>query len=307
MRSDRKFLFSSGDGDTFSTYLIASAKGNGFKIIKAQHGGHYGYYRDNRPALDIELPSTDIFLTWGWTKMHSGAQLEKIESIPMPSPWLSERKLYWKGRKIDDRRKYDLLWMPQMMKRFVGAPQGASSIRRDVIQDFSKFMISMARGIREKNLKAFIKPYNATTVALLQKTYQTIENEGSNCITVSNSFDKGLTRELLQDCSIVLWDQPGTGFLECLSCEIPTLVYWDRLYCEEEEWTKSDFELLENYGIIHRSISSLLEEATLLLKDPTAWMENKDRKFVVDSFCRKYALTSENWSRDWVSYLRSLE
>ncbi|WP_243397177.1 transferase [Leptospira kmetyi] len=307
LKNDRKAIFSSGDGDTFSTFAIAYAKANGFKIVKAQHGGHYGYYKDNRPALDIELPATDVFFTWGWTRMHEGSQLKHIQCIPMPSPWLSERKKYWKQYRIGEPKKYDLLWMPQMMKRFIGAPQGASSIRRDVLQEFSNSMLELAESIRGKNLKTFVKPYNTLTVALMKQTYRKIREVGGEYITVSETYDKGLTIELIQDCSIVLWDQPGTGFLECLSGGIPTLVFWNRLYCEEEEWTKVDFESLEKNGIVHRSVDTLMEEAVLLLKNPVAWMENSERKRAIHSFREKFALTSENWSRDWKNYLKSLK
>ncbi|UOG55411.1 transferase [Leptospira noguchii] len=306
-RYKRKILISSGDGDTFSTFLIAVAKSLQFKIIKAQHGGHYGYLYDVSPVLEVEFPSTDIFLTWGWTRMHEGAQLEHVECVPLPSPWLSERKKYWKKLRFDIPKEYDILWMPQMMKRFTGAPQGASSIRRDVIQEFSNSMIDLANEIRNRNLKTFVKPYNFLTVALLEKTYQKIREVGGGNVTISDTYDKGLALELIQNCTLVLWDQPGTGFLECLSCGIPTLVYWDRLYCEEEEWTKADFEILEKNGIIHRSVSSLFEEAVFLLQNPLSWMQEPSRQIAIDSFCRKYALTSENWSGDWKYYLKSLK
>ncbi|EQA55065.1 transferase TIGR04331 family [Leptospira kmetyi] len=306
-KNDRKAIFSSGDGDTFSTYIIAFAKGNGYKVVKAQHGGHYGYYRDNRPALDIELPATDVFLTWGWTRMHEEPQLRHIECIPMPSPWLSERKKYWSDYRIDTPKKYDLLWMPQMMKRFIGAPQGASSIRRDVIQEFSRSMIDIAKGIKRFGLTAFVKPYNALTVSLLENTYRRVQEEGSDSVVISDTYDKGLTLELLGECSIVLWDQPGTGFLECLSCGIPTLVLWDRIYCEEEEWTRQDFSILEKHKIVHRSVETLLEEASLLTNNPVAWMNESSRKAAVNLFCNRYALTSADWSADWKVYLKSLK
>lgn len=306
IKKDKKAILSSGDGDVFSSYLIAYAKGNGFKVIKAQHGGHYGYYRDNRPALDIELPSTDVFLTWGWTRMHSGSQLKHIETRPMPSPWLSERKRYWKGYKVSAGKKYDILWMPQMMKRFVGAPQGASSIRRDVLKEFSVSLIEIAKEINRNHLNTFVKPYNVMTVALMEKTYQRIKEEGGSYLTISDTYDKGLTLDLLKDCGIVLWDQPGTGFLECLSGGIPTLVFWDRLYCEEEEWTKEDFAVLEENKIIHRSITSLISEISSLRKDPVTWMQNESRQTAIRSFCQKYALTSDRWDNDWISYLNSI-
>ncbi|WP_061236320.1 hypothetical protein [Leptospira santarosai] len=303
----KKYLFSSGDGDTHSIFVIAAAKEMGFKIIKAQHGGHYGYYKDNSPAFEIELPSADTFLTWGWTKMHVGKQLDHIKTYPLPSPWLSERKRYWSKVEVGKTGEFDILWMPQAMKRFTGTPQGGSSIRRDVINEFSQYMIDFIEKASEKKIRVYVKPYNPMTLALLSKTYSRLSEIGGQYFTCSDHFDKGLTKDSLEKCSLVLWDQPGTGFLECLSCGIPTLVYWDRLYCEEEEWTKTDFEILEKNGIIHRSVSSLFEEAVFLLQNPLSWIQEPSRQIAIDSFCRKYALTSENWSEDWKYYLKSLK
>ncbi|WP_061298654.1 hypothetical protein [Leptospira borgpetersenii] len=302
----KKYLFSSGDGDAHSTFVIAAAKEMGFKIIKAQHGGHYGYYRDNSPALEIELPSADTFLTWGWTKMHEGKQLEHIKTYPLPSPWLSERNQYWRKVKVGKTGEFDILWMPQVMKRFTGTPQGASSIRRDVISEFSQYMIDFIEKTSEKKIRVYVKPYNPMTLALLSKTYSRLSEIGGQYFARSDHFDKGLTKESLEKCSLVLWDQPGTGFLECISCGIPTLLLWNRLYCEEEEWTKDDFRQLEEVGIIHRNSKSLIEEFLRFRENPDRWMSEPVRKTVWNNFKIKYALSSENWHKDWKKFLKNL-
>ncbi|EMF80401.1 hypothetical protein LEP1GSC188_4667, partial [Leptospira weilii serovar Topaz str. LT2116] len=302
----KKCLFSSGDGDTYSIFVIAAAKAMGFKIIKAQHGGHYGYYKDNSSAFEIELPYIDTFLTWGWTKMHEVKQLNDIKTYPLPSPWLSERKKYWRKVKVGKTGEFDILWMPQMMKRFTGAPQGGSSIRRDVIAEFSRYMIDFIERTSEKKIKIYVKPYNPITFALLSKTYSKLNEIGGEYYTCSDHFDKGLTKESLERCSLVLWDQPGTGFLECISCGIPTLVLWNRLYCEEEEWTKDDFLQLEEVGIIHRNSKSLIDEFLRFRENPARWMSEPVRKTVWNNFKIKYALSSESWHKDWKKFLKNL-
>ncbi|EKR25160.1 MULTISPECIES: hypothetical protein [Leptospira] len=305
-RYKRKILISSGEGDTFSTFLIAAAKSLQFKIIKAQHGGHYGYLYDVSPFLEVELPSTDTFLTWGWTRMHEGFQLEHIECVPLPSPWLSERKKYWKKLRFDIPKEYNILWMPQAMKRFTGVPQGASSIRRDVIDAFSKYMIDFIREASKKKIRVYAKPYNVITVTLLSNTYARLKKIGGEYFTCSDHFDKGLSEKILEKCSLVLWDQPGTGFLECLSGSIPTMILWDRIYCEEEEWVKADFLALEKVGVIHRSVSSLIQEYERFAKSSKDWMENSERKEIIAFFCKKFALIDDRWWVVWRSYLKQL-
>lgn len=303
-KNDKKILLSSGDGNIYSTFLIAAAKIKKFTIIKAQHGGHYGYYKDNRPALDIELPGADIFLTWGWTKMHEGKQLEHIQCIPMPSPWLSERKKYFKSNKLGSNKEYDVLWMPQMMKRFTGAPQGASSIRRDVLPEFSKAILNLAKALNNYEINTFIKPYNSMSISLMDYTYSSIKS--LKYLTISNNFDKGLSLELIKNTKIVLWDQIGTGFLECIVSGIPSIVLWDRLYCEEEEWTREDFNILSKEGMIHNSINSLMAEILVIKKNPKKWLEKPSRLEAIKVFCIKYALTQDKWWKVWKNSLKGL-
>lgn len=302
-KNDRKILLSSGDGDIYSTFTIASAKGLGFKILKAQHGGHYGYYKDNRPALDIELPATDLFVTWGWTKMHEGKQLQHIKTVPLPSPWLSERKKLWKS--VKKTHEYDVLWMPQMMKRFIGSPQGASSIRRDVIHEFSEMMKELGSMLNETKLKTFLKPYNKASVDLLPKAYDHLRN--LPYISISENFNKGLHLDLLNKVNLVIWDQPGTGFLECLACGIPTMILWNRLYSEEEEWCKEDFFLLESVGIIHREVDTLKSEILKFFGNKNVWSENENRRTIEKQFCDKYALTHDKWWFNWIQTLKTFD
>jgi len=301
--NDYKAILSSGDGDTYSSFILAYAKEIGFKVIKAQHGGHYGYLRDNRPALDIELPSADIFFTWGWSRMHPGKQVENIKCLPMPSPWLSERKKYWKGVNFKKKKEFDIIWMPQMMKRFVGTPTGASSVSRDVLDRFSFDMLSIAKALEELKVRVYCKPYNLITVSLLKNTFQKIHFILGNKYVLDREFDKGLHKQLLQKGKLILWDQPGTGFLECLACGIPTMIIWTRLFCEEEAWCQDDFKALEKVGIVHRSPESFQREYLVFQEAMIVWMYEPKRLDVIHAFCKKYALTDPAWDKVWSEYL----
>ncbi|HNJ03056.1 MAG TPA: transferase [Leptospiraceae bacterium] len=275
-------LISSGDGSSHSMFVIGAARARGFKIVKFQHGGHYGYYRDFTHMLEVEFPDTDIFLSWGWTRLPEHPEFSSLQVLPMPGPWMSERRLYWSKYRIGLGRRFDMLWMPQMMKRFPGAPQGASSVRRDVLQSFSAEMIDVARHANERKVRIHCKPYNALTLYLMRETYAQLETVGGEYFDRAEHFDKGLTMETLNHASLVLWDQPGTGFLECLQCGIPTMILWSRLYCEEEEWCVGDFKALEDAGIVHRTASTLFDEYARFKLDPHAWM--KKNSSVVSRF-----------------------
>ena len=299
-------LFSSAGG-TRSSFVVGTARSLGFKIINAQHGGHYGYLKDVSVILEDEWPMCDVFLTWGWTRLPNHPAINNLITKPLPSPWLSERKFYWKDIVIGGPKPFDILWMPNMMKRFTGSPQGASSSRRDVIDEFSNSMIDFVKNAAKSKIKLYCKPYNPTTVHLMATTYDSMHDIGGEFFVCADRFDKGLTYELLNKCKLVLWDQPGTGFMECMACKIPTMILWPRIYCEEEAWCVDDFNYLEEVGLIHRTSKSLINEIQQFLIDPVAWMSDSQRKLAVQSFANKYALTDDQWWKTWRKYLKQLK
>jgi len=302
----KKVLFSSGGRCSRSVYVVAVAKQRGFLIIDQQHGGHYGYLEDVNSVLELEYPGIDQFISWGWSRLPKHTALKSLSVIDLPSPWLSERKRYWSNLTIGGDKEFDILLMPNMVKRFTGAPQGSSSSRIDLIQEMSASLITMVRKTSENGIKVLHKPYNTTTIGLLSSTLKDMEAIGGSLYLCENQLDKGLTYELLERCHIVVWDQPGTGFLECLTSKIPTMIYWPRTYCQEEEWTKSDFNNLEQVGIIHRNIDTLIGEILNYKKSPEEWMKSLGRVSVINNFCRKYAWVSDDWHMQWKNYLGSL-
>jgi hypothetical protein len=302
----KRALISSSGRDSRSAYVVAGAKQMGLSIIDHQHGGHYGYLEDMSPILELEYPGVNQFISWGWSRLPDHSAVKGVSVIELPSPWLSERKRYWKKLILGGEREYDFLLMPNMVKRFPAAPQGASTSRIDLIQEFAASLKHLVSKATEGGIRILHKPYNTTTVNLLTKTMRELELIGGPQYCCEQQLDKGLTHELVQRCHVVLWDQPGTGFLECLSSNIPTMVYWPRTYNQEEAWVKPSFLELERLGIVHRDIDTLLEEFKKFKVSPESWMNNLERVALVNRFCRQFAWTSEEWPQYWRRYFDEL-
>ena len=167
-------------------------------------------------------------------------------------------------------------------------------------------MINFASLASKEKIKIYCKPYNELTTFLMKKTYQQLpEIVGSN-FQYANNFDKGLNYDLINKGHLILWDQPGTGFLECISSGIPSMVLWTRLFCEEENSCKKYFKKLEKSRIIHRTPQSLIKELKIFLRDPVLWMNESTRKAIVNNFSSKYALTNDNWQLVWRDYLKKI-
>lgn len=303
----KKVLLSSSGRCSRSAYIVAAAKEKDFLIVDHQHGGHYGYLEDVSVILELEYPGVDQFISWGWSKLSDKTPNKNMQVIPLPSPWLSERKRYWRKLKIEGVKEFDILLMPNMVKRFTGAPQGASSSRIDLIQEMSASLIALIQHTSTNGINVLNKPYNTTTVGLLSKTLKEMKSIGGSLYSSEIQLDKGLTYGLLKRCHIVVWDQPGTGFLECISSGIPTMILWPRNYCQEEEWVKPIFNELESCGIVHRHAETLTDQIIQFKKSPIGWMNNIERKNIVDRFCRKFAWASDDWPFYWKRYLENLK
>lgn len=300
-------LICSGAGNTKSTFIIALAKKMGMKVIKCQHGGYYGYLEDTPQFLEIEYPDADIFISWGWKQPPDYYTTKKMHVKDLPSPWLSERKKYWRNYKFAGTREYDFLFMPNMVKRFPFPPHGASTARIELIHEYIADIKAVVKAIAENDLSILHKPYNTTTVQLLKNTMSELELLGGGKYSCISQLDKGLTYELINKCHLVLWDYPGTGFLECISSNIPTMIYWPRTYVHEEECAKNIFLELEKHKIVHTDMDSLITEYEIYKRSPKEWMNNNGRVNAANKFCREYAWASEDWVDYWKNYLNELE
>jgi putative transferase (TIGR04331 family) len=216
---------------------------------------------------------------------------------------LSERKNYWKKFEYQSKREFDILWMPQMMKLYTEPVQAASSISLDVLPEFSESMRNLIKEATQRGIRVYCKPYNRETVDLMRNLYDSIQSIGGKYFKSDVADSKGLTFALVNKANIVLWDQPGTGFLECLVSGIPTMVLWERIYCIEELWAKIDFKELKDLGIIHDNLDSFFLELEKFQKNKKAWINDVRRQQAILSFCKKYAHTDEGWCADWRKYL----
>ena len=114
------------------------------------------------------------------------------------------------------------------------------------------------------------------------------------------NYNKGISTELVKSANLIVWDQIGTGTMQCLSSGIPTIVLWKRIYSREVEWEKDLFKKMEKCGIIHRSVDSLILEIKKFNQSPEQWIKDPTRKSIILEFCNKFAFHSNDWKKIWI-------
>jgi hypothetical protein len=297
-------------GTEFSTtdegyFLAAEAKRSNIDVVGVQHGGHYGYIDSNSLVAEFEYSTYDKLITWGWDVFDDG--LPRALPIILPVPRLSE--LTNKNRLtkpiVKNKGEFRILLMSNLLHRFPHAST-CGQARIDFIDEIVDGLKRLVQTIAGAGIKIDHKPFNESNVDFLEDYYQELKVLGGDYYRCLTSKQKGLSPDLLRDYNLVLWDQVGTGTLECFVSKVPTMVYWERIYSRESNAAAQYIEVLEALGVIHSKPTNLVVELMKFKNDPVAWMGDKQRQHAIKNFCRRYALTEKNWVANWKSMLNAL-
>jgi putative transferase (TIGR04331 family) len=287
-------------------FYVTAAKRAGNQVIGAQHSGHYGYIEDMSVVAEFEFPLCDKMITFGWTKFER--ELPNTEPIPLPSPRLSEKPI--NGRILNDSKgtrawKRDVLFMSNLILRFPHIST-CGQARIDFIDEIHSSQKNLIAAICAADILIDHKPYNQNNVDFAENHYRDLVNIGRGRYRLLESVQKGLSPALLKGYRVVLWDQIGSGTLDCFVCKVPTMVYWERLYSRETAAAQRVVRQLEDVGVVHSSPETLVVEIRKFLADPAEWMAAEKRVKAIEAFCYQFARTDPDWSAQWRKALKAL-
>ncbi len=293
---------------TQAAILTGAARTLGMKVIGSQHGGHHGYLDQHTTAIEMEYADCDEFVTWGWKTMPNHPALRNVHGVSLPAPWFSDRAKYWRKELTDaDRfeagKPFDFAFLPNKVYYFPPGPSGAHATSNH-LPAISRQMMELVAALSAAGWRLLLKPHGLETTYLLDDTMRQIQAAGGIHFTLSDNLDKGITPDMVRRCRMLLWDQPGTGFLECLSAGIPTMVLWTRLYNREAPRAAAIFGELENAGIVHRTVDSLVAAYRDFASAPTVWCADPARASVTERFVREYGWVEDDWASYWKIFIK---
>ena len=301
-------LISSGVSfSTESAFAISAAKSLGMTVIGCQHGGYQGYTSWQTWALEGEYAFCDKFITWGWTHHEDHSASKHVQMIPLPAPWLWERQKRWAphmSKLLDPERRaeFDLLFMPNKVNPFPPAPTGIQATTNDIFS-YSEFVRNFVMEATTQKVSVLHKPHNQLTLDLFPLTHREIQDVSGEFYHLDEKLHKGLSLELLEMCRLVVWELPGTGFIECLTSGIPCMVIWTRSYNRENQWAEPIFKELEESSIVHRSFTTFFKEYATFKADPVTWMNDPSRIKSIKKFCDQYAWACDDWPAHWKRFI----
>jgi len=92
----------------------------------------------------------------------------------------------------------------------------------------------------------------------------------------------------LNKCRLAIITYNFTAYLETLSANIPTVIYWNPEHWEIPNLALADFEMLRTFGIFHDSYLSAADHVNSIWEHIEAWWSNTELQLFRSKFCTKY-------------------
>jgi putative transferase (TIGR04331 family) len=277
-----KVIFTSYDFSFNEGYKIwaATKSEQGVKLILGQHGGGYGIH-GSLETEKHELKICDKYFTWGWEKN------EQTKIVP-----LSSAKLVGMNLNEDYKLKGTILLVTQTWPHFF--------VRIDhVLTGFNGLKYFMRQA-------SFLNVICPEVSKMLLVRFPNIKCEWNGEKRIADNYPsikwyKGADSMLsqLKKSRLCILDYLGTTWLETLSMNYPTVVFWDPSRVKNTESAQPYLDDLHRVNVLHDSPESAAEFINKIYEDPMSWWMSSELQRVRGKFCNQFARKSENWLEEW--------
>ena len=91
----------------------------------------------------------------------------------------------------------------------------------------------------------------------------------------------------------------STTFLETLSANFPTCLYWKPEFFELRKSAVPYFNILREAGILYDDPKAAAKKLNEIYEDPLSWWSTPEVQDARDKFCHQFARTNDNWIAEW--------
>jgi putative transferase (TIGR04331 family) len=272
-------------GDEVFKAWAAKKTENGIPFIIGQHGGHFGvtqfaFFEEH------QIKVSDNFLSWGWSSQNNS----KIK--PFANIKLLNNKLKYNPN--GDALMIGLT-IPRYSYHLYAAP--ISSQLLSYFSDQFNFIRALPHLMQQKILVRLAKNDNGWDQKLRW------ENEFSD-INI-DSGDKSI-RKLLKNSRICISTYNATSYLETLSWNMPTIIFWDEKYWDLNQDAVPYFKLLIDAGIFHKTPQSAAKKITEIWDDIDSWWYSEQVQNARFKFCERFSRVSDNSLNEFRSLLNKV-
>jgi putative transferase (TIGR04331 family) len=252
-------------------------------LIIHQHGGTFGLSKYNQTETH-QLKISDEFISWGWNN-------QKFNNI------INLSALKINSEKINyNKKNSDVLLTlgstPRYFYNFFGIANGP---------EFLEYI---------KDQKLFIQNLNSKVISNLKIRADSTEFGWDIIARISEVIDFAKFElnkidfiKRLKNTKICIGTYNATIFLETLSYNIPTIVFFNLKQCKIRPEAILFFKKLKSVGIFHESPEAAAKFLNKIEPDIEEWWKESKLQLIRREFCDEYVKTSKNWASEWSSFL----
>ena len=285
--SKPKSIFTANSYQEDDVFKIWAAEkvAEGVPLILGQHGGTFAIARHSQ-TVDHQFQIADNFVTWGWD--HS----IEDHAIKLPSMQLCDRK------EIVPDKEGNILLIETSLPRYFYCHYAVPIAGQFLyyLQDQLDFINRLEPAILN-NLNIRLDP----TLPSRGWDVQGVFDESGYTNKVDKS--KRTLVQAIEKSRVCVCTSNSTVFLETLSLNFPTVVFWDPDYNEISLEAQPYIDILVNAEILFFSATQAANHINKLNSNVNDWWFSTEVQLARGIFCEYYAFTSPDWLDVWCKFL----
>ena len=239
----------------------------GVPLVIGQHGGNFGMARWSFEE-EHQIAIANRFLTWGWREEES----EKTTPV-------GAIKVFGK-KTIPDRQGGALMiemMLPRMSYYMYSVPVASQWL--DYFEDQCRFVKALPQVVRDQLL---IRLYPHEFGWCLRQRWL----DRYPTIVLDNGIQPIVS--LMEKSRICISTYNATTYLESMSLNFPTIMFWNPNHWELRDSALPYFEKLKSVGIFHETPESAAEQLVQIWDDVSGWWQSAAVQTVRKEFCVQY-------------------
>tara|TARA_B100001093_G_scaffold197419_1_gene189804 strand:+ start:1401 stop:3158 length:1758 start_codon:yes stop_codon:yes gene_type:complete len=272
-----KYIFTSNsywEDDLFKCYSAMKSLKN-IPLFIGQHGGHYGTGKFSF-AEDHQLSISDKYISWGWTQ-------NKHRNKIIPIGCLKKQKL----KKNLNSKNTKLLLITCTLPRYSYHLYSIliSSQWINYFKDQCRFVDLLDQKIKSLTTVRLFKIDLGWDQLLRWKTEFPELNYDLNTKPLISQLKKA---------KLVVSTYNATTFLESMSMNIPTVIFWNPNHWELRDDAIPFYDELERAKIFHKDPASASKHINNIWESIQFWWRSKKVQEARDLFLNKYCRREDN-------------
>ena len=266
-----KYIFTSNadmEDDLFKCYAAFQSLKK-VPLFIGQHGGHYGTGKFSF-AEDHQLSISDKFISWGWTNKKFDKKIIPLGNLKVIN---SKIKNSFKNTKL----LIITCSLPRYSYHLMSILISTQWI--NYFEDQCKFVDSLDKKIKPlSTVRLFKTDYGWDQLIRWKMKFPDLNYDLN---------EQPLIRQL-KKAKLVVSTYNATTFLESMSMNIPTVIFWNPNHWELRDDAIPFFEELEKVKIFHKNPSSASNHINMVWEGVDIWWNSGQVQSVKEEFLNRY-------------------